>query len=129
VGDRFVFSSEVLFESGSATLSPEGQEQIAQVAGLLGSVASEIPPEIDWILRVDGHTDNRPLNGGGKYANNWELSQGRALSVVTYMIDDLGFAPNRLAAAGFGEHRPEDTNATPEGRSHNRRIELKLTER
>jgi chemotaxis protein MotB len=129
VGDRFVFSSEVLFESGSATLSETGKAQITQVAQIMQSVAGEIPKNLDWVLRVDGHTDNVPLNGTGKYANNWELSQGRALSVVTYMIDTLHFPANRLAATGFGDTRPVDTNDTPEGRAHNRRIEFKLTER
>ncbi|MCU0910481.1 MAG: peptidoglycan -binding protein [Rhodobacteraceae bacterium] len=129
VGDRFVFSSEVLFRTGSADLAPEGRAQIASVAGLLREVAAEIPPGIDWILRVDGHTDNVPLTGGSRFSDNWELSQGRALSVVRYMVDELGFPPERLAATGFGEYRPVAEGDTEEARAQNRRIELKLTER
>ncbi|MGB3407171.1 MAG: peptidoglycan -binding protein, partial [Jannaschia sp.] len=131
VGDRFVFSSEVLFDVGDVTLQAEGRGQIAQVAGVILDVADQIPPEIDWILRVDGHTDDIPLSGSAdaKYSDNWELSQGRALSVVQYMIDELGVPPFRLAATGFGEYRPVDPADTPEARQRNRRIELKLTER
>ena len=129
VGDRFLFSSEVLFASGSAELGPEGQAQIASVGQLLLEVAQQIPPEIDWILRVDGHTDNVPLSGGSKFADNWELSQGRALAVVRYLIDALHFPPERLAATGFGEYRPVAEGDSPEARAQNRRIELKLTER
>ncbi len=129
VGDRFVFSSEVLFESASATLSPAGRSSIAQVAGLLADVAGDIPAGIDWIIRVDGHTDDVPLSGGGAFTDNWELSQARALSVVKYMTEALGFPPERLAATGFGEYRPVDPADTPEARAANRRIELKLTER
>lgn len=129
VGDRFAFSSEVLFEPGSATLSFEGKSQIAGVVRTLQEVAAAIPPEIDWIIRVDGHTDNLPLSGLGEYRDNWELSQARALSVVRYMQNDLGFPPNRLAATGFGEYRPVAEGDSPEARAQNRRIELKLTER
>jgi chemotaxis protein MotB len=129
VGDRFVFSSEVLFEPGSATLVPEGKSQIAGVVQTLQEVAAVIPPEIDWIIRVDGHTDNVPLSGQGAFRDNWELSQARALSVVRYMQDDLGFPPDRMAATGFGEYRPVAAGDTPEARAQNRRIELKLTER
>ncbi len=129
VGDRFVFSSEVLFEPGSADLAPEGRSQIAGVVATLQEVAAAIPPEIDWIIRVDGHTDNVPLSGFGEYRDNWELSQARALSVVRYMQNSLGFPPERLAATGFGEYRPVAEGDTPEARAQNRRIELKLTER
>jgi len=129
VGDRFVFSSEVLFQPGSADLAPEGASQIAGVAATLAEVAAEIPPEIDWIVRVDGHTDTVPLTGEGRFRDNWELSQGRALSVVRYMQDQLGFPPNRMAATGFGEYQPVATGDSPEARAQNRRIELKLTER
>ncbi len=129
VGDRFVFSSEVLFQPGSASLAAEGRSQIASVAGLLRDVAADIPEGIDWILRVDGHTDDVPLTRGGRFADNWELSQARALSVVRYMTDDLDFPPERLAATGFGEFRPVDEGDTPDARAQNRRIELKLTER
>ncbi len=129
VGDRFVFSSEVLFESGSADLSDVGRAEIAKVANMLHAIEAEIPPTIDWIIRVDGHTDNVPLSPGSPFASNWELSQARALSVVEYMINDQGIPPNRLAAAGFGEFQPVDNGTSPEALAHNRRIELKLTER
>ncbi|MFO1176780.1 MAG: peptidoglycan -binding protein [Paracoccaceae bacterium] len=129
VGDRFVFSSEVLFQPASADLAPEGKAQIAGVVATLQEVAAAIPPELPWIIRVDGHTDNVPLTPGGRYADNWELSQARALSVVRYMQDDLGFPPERLAAAGFGEYQPVAPGDTPEARAQNRRIELKLTDR
>ncbi len=129
VGDRFVFSSEVLFEIGSADLSPLGQREIAKIARTLRAIAADIPPEIDWVIQVDGHTDNIPLIGGREFANNWELSQGRALSVVLYMTDFLGIPPERLSANGFGEHQPINPADTNEARAQNRRIELKLTER
>ena len=129
VGDRFVFSSEVLFPVGSATLSPEGQAQIQKVVQTLDQVKGDIPAGIPWILRVDGHTDNLPITGNGQFKDNWELSQARALSVVEYMINQLGFPPNRLAAAGFGQYQPVNPADTPEARAQNRRIELKLTER
>ncbi|MEV8466177.1 peptidoglycan -binding protein [Fluviibacterium sp. DFM31] len=128
VGDRFVFSSEVLFASGSAVLSTEGRGEIAKIAQLLQDVAAIIPPEINWVIRVDGHTDNIPISGGS-YQDNWELSQARALSVVRFMVDAFGFPPQRLAATGFGEYQPVDPRDTPEARARNRRIELKLTER
>ncbi|MYH58706.1 MAG: peptidoglycan -binding protein, partial [Boseongicola sp. SB0675_bin_26] len=129
VGDRFLFSSEVLFESGSATLRPEGRASIAEVAGILEEVADEIPANLDWVLRVDGHTDSAPVVVAGAFADNWELSAGRALSVVKYMTGTLGFPPERLAAAGFGEYRPVNPEDTDAARAQNRRIELKLTER
>ena len=129
VGDRFVFSSEVLFEAGSAQLAPEGQAQIAGVVSTLRDVQGQIPEGIDWIIRVDGHTDDVPLSGLGAFRDNWELSSARALSVVRFMQDGLGFPPSRLAATGFGEFRPVVAGDTPEARAQNRRIELKLTER
>ena len=129
VGDRFVFSSEVLFNPGSADLAPEGQTQIAGVVSILNDIRSEIPSGIDWIIRVDGHTDNVPLSGLGEFKDNWELSQARALSVVRFMQDQLGFPPDRLAATGFGEYRPVATGNSEVDRAQNRRIELKLTER
>ncbi|MFV2035824.1 MAG: peptidoglycan -binding protein, partial [Halocynthiibacter sp.] len=128
-GDRFVFASEVLFSPGDVTLSDAGRAEVAKVARIILDVADEIPPELDWVIRVDGHTDNVPLSGGGRYRDNWELSQGRALSVVRYMIDELGLPPNRLAATGFGEFQPVNSADTPEARAQDRRIELKLTER
>jgi chemotaxis protein MotB len=129
VGDRFVFSSEVLFNPGAADLAPEGRAQIAGVVRTLDEVRQKIPAEIDWIIRVDGHTDNVPLSGGGAFADNWELSQARALSVVRFMQDELGFPPERMAATGFGEYRPVAVGDDEASRAQNRRIELKLTER
>ena len=92
-------------------------------------MAADIPQAIDWIIRVDGHTDNVPLSGNGEFADNWELSQARALSVVKFLTESLGFPPERLAATGFGEYRPVNPADTEEARAQNRRIELKLTER
>jgi chemotaxis protein MotB len=129
VGDRFVFSSEVLFTPGAAVLADEGKAQIASVVATLNEIAGKIPPQIDWIIRVDGHTDRVPLSGAGPFADNWELSQARALSVVRFMVDDLGFAPERLAATGFGEFQPVATGSTAQDLAQNRRIEMKLTER
>jgi len=129
VGDRFVFSSEVLFESAAVELATEGKAQIAQIATILKRVSDKIPPQIDWVIRVDGHTDNVPLSGTGRYRDNWELSQGRALSVVRYMSEQLGIDPKRLAANGFGEYQPINPANTPDARAQNRRIELKFTER
>jgi chemotaxis protein MotB len=129
VGDRFVFSSEVLFNPGSADLAPKGQFQIAGVVATLRDIAGQIPPDIDWIIRVDGHTDNVPLSGFGAFADNWELSQARALSVVRFMQEVLGFPPNRMAATGFGEWQPVAEGDSADARAQNRRIELKLTER
>ena len=128
-GDRFVFSSEVLFEQGAAQLSDEGRREIAKVANILRDVADDIPDGIDWVIRVDGHTDNVPLSGQGAFANNWELSQARALSVVLYMVNFLGIPPERLAANGFGQYQPINPEDTDAARAQNRRIELKLTER
>ncbi|MDX8354624.1 peptidoglycan -binding protein [Cognatiyoonia sp. IB215182] len=128
-GDRFIFASEVLFQPGRAQLSPAGQAEIANIADILRSIANDIPPGIDWVIRVDGHTDNIPVSAGSRYRDNWELSQARALSVVRFMSDDLGIAPERLAANGFGEYQPLNPANTPEARAQNRRIELKLTER
>ena len=129
VGDRFVFDSEVLFQPGEANLSDAGRTEISSVADMLGEISADIPKDIDWIIRVDGHTDNLPLSGLGRYRDNWELSQARALAVVRYMIDDLGFPRDRVAAAGFADTRPVDPADTTEARARNRRIELKLTER
>ncbi len=128
-GDRFIFASEVLFQPGSATLSPAGEAEIASIADLLQNIATDIPPGIDWIIRVDGHTDNIPVSRNGRFADNWELSQARALSVVRFMTEELGFDQRRLAANGFGEYQPINPLDTPEARAQNRRIELKLTER
>lgn len=129
VGDRFVFSSEVLFQVGSAELGDRGKDEIRKVAGIINQIADQIPSEIDWILRVDGHTDRIPISTGRQFADNWELSQARALSVVRYLINDLGIPANRLAANGFGEFQPIDNRNTPEAYAINRRIELKFTEK
>ncbi len=124
VGDRFVFSSEVLFTSASADLAPEGQAQIAGVVATLQEVAAAIPPELDWIIRVDGHTDATPLSGGGRYADNWELSQARALSVVRYMQDELGLSARaaggdgvRGIPAGGGGRQPRGAGGEPADRA------------
>jgi chemotaxis protein MotB len=128
-GDRFIFASEVLFDAGSADLSDQGRAEIANIAGILRDIADDIPAGIDWVIRVDGHTDNVPLSGDGRFADNWELSQARALSVVRYMAGNLGIDPRRLAANGFGEYQPINPADTAQARAQNRRIELKLTER
>lgn len=128
-GDRFVFSSEVLFPPGQANLSNEGRGEVSKVANILRSIASDIPNGIDWVIRVDGHTDNVPLSGLGEFADNWELSQARALSVVKYMVNFLGISPSRLAANGFGQYQPVNTEDSDAARAQNRRIELKFTEK
>ena len=127
VGDRFVFQSEVLFESASADLGPEGQAQIAGLAATLRELAQRIPAEIDWVLRVDGHTDSRPITSV-RFPSNWELSTARAISVVKTLIGE-GIPPNRLAAAGFGEYQPLDPKTDEIALRRNRRIELKLDQR
>jgi chemotaxis protein MotB len=128
-GDRFIFSSEILFDKGKADISQGGLNQIKLVSDIITSISNRIPPEINWVLRVDGHTDNIPLSGRGIYKDNWELSQARALSVVKYMSEELGVPSSRLAATGFGEYQPFDPANTDEARAKNRRIEIKLTER
>ena len=128
VGDRFVFQSEVLFPSGSEVINEAGRVEMAKLAGAILELQREIPPEINWVLRVDGHTDTIPLSGNGRYRDNWELSSARATAVVKLLIEN-GVAPERLVAAGFGEFQPLDPEDTPEARNRNRRIELKLTER
>ena len=128
VGDRFVFQSEVLFPSGSDIINEAGQEEMKKLAGAIIDLSREIPPEINWVLRVDGHTDNVPLSGSGRYRDNWELSSARATSVVKFLIEN-GVPADRLVAAGFGEYQPLDPEDTPEARAKNRRIELKLTEK
>ncbi|MVA35894.1 peptidoglycan -binding protein [Agrobacterium vitis] len=128
VGDRFVFQSEVLFPSGGAEMNPQGQEEMVKLANALIDLAKEIPPDINWVLRVDGHTDNVQLSGNGRYPDNWALSAARAVSVVKFLISK-GVPADRLAAAGFGEFQPIAPGDTPEARAQNRRIELKLTER
>ncbi|ODT07513.1 MAG: hypothetical protein ABS58_06865 [Mesorhizobium sp. SCN 65-20] len=128
VGDRFVFQSEVLFPTGSEQINDAGKVEMKKLADALIELQKEIPPEINWVLRVDGHTDNIQLSGTGRYRDNWELSSARATSVVKFLIEN-GVPANRLVAAGFGEFQPLDAADTPDARSKNRRIELKLTER
>jgi chemotaxis protein MotB len=128
VGDRFVFQSEVLFPSGTAILNPAGSEEMKKLAVALIDLQKEIPDDINWVLRVDGHTDNIALSGTGQFKDNWELSSARAISVVKFLIAN-GVPANRLVAAGFGEFQPLEPGDTPEVRARNRRIELKLTER
>ena len=128
VGDRFVFQSEVLFPSGSDELNDAGKQELAKLADALLEIAPEIPDDINWVLRVDGHTDNVPIRAGGQFADNWELSSARADAVVRYLIS-RGVPPRRLVAAGFAEYQPIAEGDTPEARAQNRRIEFKLTER
>jgi chemotaxis protein MotB len=127
VGDRFVFQSEVLFAQGQAEIGPQGQEQLAKLAITLADIAQKIPGDINWILQVDGHTDNVPIRAG-RYADNWDLSTERALSVVRY-LNQQGLPANRLAAAGYGEYQPLDASDSANARRRNRRIELKITQR
>lgn len=127
VGDRFVFQSEVLFASGSAELGEDGQAQMARLAQTLLDISREIPSEVSWVLRVDGHTDTRPISTF-QFPSNWELSAARAISVVKFLIGQ-GVPPDRLAATGFGEFQPIDERTDEIGNRRNRRIELKLTER
>jgi chemotaxis protein MotB len=128
VGDRFVFQSEVLFPSGSADLSPAGLDQITALAITLKNLIPDIPPDVGWILRVDGHADKQPLAPGSPYASNWELSAARAIEVVKTLIAD-GVPPDHLAAAAFGDTQPIATADTPTAYAKNRRIELRLTDR
>ena len=127
VGDRFVFQSEVFFDTGQATLLPEGRTELDTVAAALIDIDKKIPSEIAWVLRVDGHTDVRPIYSSG-FKSNWELSSARAISVVQYLIS-LGVPAQRLVAAGFAEFQPLDSGNTEDAYRRNRRIELKLTER
>ncbi|MBE1236524.1 peptidoglycan -binding protein [Phaeovibrio sulfidiphilus] len=127
VGDRFVFQSEVLFPTGSATLEPEGEATLGAIAETLLALSAEIPKDLDWILRVDGHTDKRPISTA-QFHSNWELSSARAISVVNFLID-RGVPAERLVAAGFGSGHPLDTGDTDEALTRNRRIELKLDQR
>jgi chemotaxis protein MotB len=127
VGDRFVFQSEVFFDTGQALLLPEGRAELDKLATALIDLDKQIPGEIAWVLRVDGHTDVRPINSP-VFKSNWELSSARAISVVQYLIS-LGVPSQRLVAAGFAEFQPLETAATEEAYKRNRRIELKLTER
>jgi chemotaxis protein MotB len=127
VGDRFVFQSEVLFAQGQAAIGPEGQTQLAELAVVLNQIAADIPADIDWVLQVEGHTDDIPVRAG-RFADNWDLSTERALSVVRFLAE-RGLDANRLAAAGYGEFQPLDPSGNETARRRNRRIEIKLTQR
>ncbi|WP_431280832.1 peptidoglycan -binding protein [Humitalea sp. 24SJ18S-53] len=128
VGDRFVFQSEVLFPVGSAELSPAGERQIRDIGRVLLDIAARIPPEVQWLLRVDGHADRAPIRGTGRFATNWELSSARALSVANVLMSE-GLPPDRVAITAFAEFQPLDGADTAEARARNRRIELRLTDR
>ena len=127
VGDRFVFQAEVLFPKGKAELNPAGETEMLKLANALKQLEAEIPADIAWVLRVDGHTDADPIQSA-IFNSNWELSSARAISVVKY-IAAQGVSPRHLVAAGFGEYQPLVEGDTEEAKSENRRIELKLTER
>ncbi|WP_048861875.1 peptidoglycan -binding protein, partial [Acidisphaera rubrifaciens] len=127
VGDRFVFQSEVLFPVGSADLTPSGADEIGALAKTIKQIASEIPANLPWILRVDGHADRQPIDHG-RFASNWELSAARAITVVKLLIAD-GVPPDHLAATGFADYQPLDAADTPAAYARNRRIELRLTDR
>ena len=127
VGDRFVFQSSVLFEAGKADVSEAGKKSLDRLAEAALDLQREIPPDIPWILRIDGHTDARPVQGG-PFKTNWELSAARAIAVAQYLISK-GVDPHVLAAAGFGEFQPLEAGTSDEAYQKNRRIELKLTER
>jgi chemotaxis protein MotB len=128
VGDRFVLQSEVFFDTGRADLKPEGRVELDKVADALIQLEKQIPTDLAWVLRVDGHTDLRPIAVGGVFKSNWDLSAARAIAVVQYLIG-RGVSPQRLVAAGFGEFQPIDLGKTEEAYQRNRRIEFKLTER
>jgi chemotaxis protein MotB len=127
VGDRFVFQSEVLFPGGQAVLRPEAAGELDRIASALTELAKQIPSDIPWVMRVDGHTDIRPI-ATAQFPSNWALSAARAIAVVQALAA-RGVPPQRLAATGFGEFQPLDAGTTEEAYSRNRRIELKLTER
>jgi len=127
VGDRFVFPSDVLFDTGSAELRPEATFQLDKLAAALRELEDKIPPDIAWVMRIDGHTDIRPI-ASFEFPSNWELSSARAISVVRYLMQQ-GVPANRLAATGFGEFQPVDGGTSEQALARNRRIELKLTER
>ncbi len=127
VGDRFVFESEVLFPSGSASLTPEGLAALDPIATAIADLGRQIPKEVDWVVQIDGHTDIRPI-ASAQFPSNWELSTARAASVVKHMIA-RGVPPERLVAAGFGEYRPIEQGTDEASLQKNRRIELKLTNR
>jgi len=126
VGDRFVFQSEVLFEPGAAAISTEGQAAVAQLATAIKELETQIPADVNWVLRIDGHTDKRPINTP-QFPSNWELSAARSIAVAKYFVEQ-GIPAQHLVAAGFGDSRPIDAGDTPEALARNRRIEFKLTD-
>ncbi|MFA9387609.1 MAG: peptidoglycan -binding protein [Methyloceanibacter sp.] len=127
VGDRFVFPSDVLFDPGSAELKPAAATQLNKLSTALKEIEGNIPPDLAWVMRVDGHTDITPINSA-EFPSNWELSSARAISVVRYLMDQ-GISPEHLVAAGFGEFQPIDSGESDQALAKNRRIELKITER
>jgi chemotaxis protein MotB len=127
VGDRFVFQSEVLFGKGEARLSPTGREEIAKLAVAMQQLVAEIPEDLNWVLQVDGHTDDDPINTA-QFPSNWVLSSARAIAVVEALAQ-VGIPPRHLVAAGFGEFQPLDPGTSEDAKTRNRRIELKLTTR
>jgi chemotaxis protein MotB len=128
VGDRFVFQSSVLFESGKTDISVAGRQSLESLAAAVLDLEREVPPDLPWVLRIDGHSDSQALSGGGQFKTNWELAAARAIAVVQYLISK-GVDPHFLAAASFGEFQPIDNGTDDEALARNRRIELKLTER
>jgi chemotaxis protein MotB len=127
VGDRFVLPTDILFDSGSADLGADAQERLATLATSVREVAAEIPSSIDWVLRIDGHTDHRPIHTA-QFPSNWELSTARAVALVKYLVVQ-GIPAHRLSANGFGEFQPIDRADTPDAWTRNRRIEIQLTNR
>ena len=127
VGDRFVFQSEVLFSTGSVEIGPKGQLEMVRLAATLMEIEKSLPTDIDWILQIEGHTDNLPVKNGQIYKDNWELSTKRALSVLRYLIKQ-GIKPSRLSASGYGSFQPVDKKNNPQARKKNRRIEMKITQ-
>jgi chemotaxis protein MotB len=128
VGDRFVLPAELFFDTGRADLLPAAAGELDKIASALNGLEQQIPQDIPWVLRVDGHTDVRPIAPGFQFKSNWDLSAARAIAVVQYLIAK-GVKPQRLVAAGFGEFQPIDAGTTEEAYRRNRRIEFKLTER
>ena len=126
-GDRFIFPSEIFFESGSDIIQAEGIKKLSDIAKSLNEISEKIPSKIDWVLRIDGHTDKIPINNE-KFNSNWHLSSSRAINIVKLLIEN-GISPNRLVAAGFGEHSPLISQENEEAYKKNRRIEIKLTRR
>jgi chemotaxis protein MotB len=127
-GDRFVFQAEVLFPPASAELSATGEARIRELARTLIDLARRIPPDVPWVLRVDGHADRSPIRGSPRFASNWDLSAARAIAVVQVLVS-AGLPPDRAAATAFGEFQPIDPGDSPEALARNRRIEFRLTDR